>query len=273
MWKSEEFVAKAKLFFGRASDHSGVDDEFTLWMLLGFEFLLRAPLAAVSPILLAQPDGPSALHAAGYSNPKWDPKSIPSHTVIERLKTVVSDYSEDRANDSIFLTGLRNAELHTSQATLANTRTEDWLPRWLRVCEILSASLGQPLNSIVSDEVIERATELAVAADRKLVVDVSKRVDACNQFFQKLSQAEIKTRQSIPTGLTSETVVVSCPSCRSDASLILDSGRFTGERIRDDEIYWDRVSVAQNLNCFVCGLTNSSRIPTARARSAMLSVT
>jgi hypothetical protein len=67
MWDDEEFLSKAKLYFVRGRDHPQVEDDvLALWLLLGLEFLLRAPLARVNPTLLADPNGESVMHAAGF---------------------------------------------------------------------------------------------------------------------------------------------------------------------------------------------------------------
>jgi hypothetical protein len=41
MWGFDQFIAKARLYFQRAEDRDRYDEEFTLWLLLGLEFLLR----------------------------------------------------------------------------------------------------------------------------------------------------------------------------------------------------------------------------------------
>ena len=59
MFSYDEFIAKSKLYFGRADAAS--DDERAIWQSLGLEFLLRAPLARQSAALLALPEGDSIL--------------------------------------------------------------------------------------------------------------------------------------------------------------------------------------------------------------------
>src|SRR5437870_3462073 len=113
MWSYDDFLAKAKLYMARAAQHDRADDEFALWLLLGLEFLLRAPLAQVHPTLLASPEGPSLLDAAGFSDPTREPKSVAITTVLERLKVIVPSFSQQRFEDASFLINLRNAEVHT----------------------------------------------------------------------------------------------------------------------------------------------------------------
>lgn len=254
MWDYADFLTKARLYFGRGSAHDAADDEFTLWMLLGTEFLLRSPLAKVHPTLLAAPEGPSVLHAAGFRDPDWNVKSVPTHTVVDRLRVIVPQFTKERAEDALFLLNARNAELHTAESTFVNMRAESWLPRWIRVADAICDFLDEPLDSFVEKQLIAHARSLLDTADKKLAAEVTARIAACRAFVEKLSKPEVEERRRRFTLRSGETATLACPACASDVQVDLSSSRFTGERLEDDEVVYERVSVASRLECDVCGL-------------------
>lgn len=291
MWSFDSLAGKAQLYFGRAQDHPRADDEeFALWLLLGLEFLMRAPLARVNPTLLADPQhGDSILHAAGFPNPKADasePKSIPTHTVISRLSRVVEGFTKERATDATILMALRNSELHTGLAPLAGD-ISTWLPRFMRVAEILFEHLELSAADQLGDEIVALGRELVDAEDSKLTADVRKRIEAARAFFYQLKEVEVAARRAkIPkvagrdlppfiedavlddpslARLLGPTERISCPSCGEAIPPRLESIRTTNERLEEDQLFRDVVYIVRGLNCPVCHLQLSG---TAEVKSA-----
>ncbi len=258
MWGFDEFIAKAKLYFKRASDHDAVDDEFALWLLLGLEFLLRAPLANVHPSLLAQPDGDSLLHAVGIAKPDAQPKSVMTKTVVERLKFIITDFSDDRQKDTTFLSNLRNSELHSADATLLNIPEDQWLPRFLAVVETVANHLSMPLEDLLDTEIISHARSLRVQVNRAIEQEVRTLIANSKYLYSHLNSTEIEARKASfkhPTYIrTNQTV--SCPACESTALLKLAPGRTTRSRLDEDdnEITYTVIYLAEQLECDVCGL-------------------
>ncbi len=254
MWDYDEFVAKAVQYFRRGADHPSNDDEFALWMLLGVEFLLRSPLARVSPALLATADGPSILHAVGVVDPKADPKSVPLKTVIERLQKIApEEFTSQRAEEAAWLSNLRNAELHTSSRALADVPPEKWLPRFVRVVEAISRTLNKPAEELLSSEVLEQGRRLIDAADKRLTAEVRRRIELHKASFNALrpEEKEHRLRELLFTG---SSVVVSCPACSNDGWNTLEVARWTKEKLVDDKIVYERVSTVTSFNCAACDL-------------------
>lgn len=255
MWDYDSLLAKTQVYLQRAEDHPHAnDDEFALWMLLGLEFLLRAPLARVHPSLLAAPEGNSLLHAAGVTT-VGDPKSVASHTVIDRLAHVVPSFNGDRQSDARQLLALRNNELHTGSAALASLRTEVWLPRFLRVAEVLCTHLELKIEDLIGEEIASLGRTLADEEDKRLCSEVNKRIGSAKVFFDGLQSSDVAARgraSELPPDLTAETV--QCPACGQDALLALDAVRSTNEQLIDDEFVRDVILVATRLTCKVCGL-------------------
>lgn len=266
MWDEGGFLAKAHLYFGRGSRHDRADDEFTLWLLLGLEFVLRMPLARVHPTLLAVPEGPSIMAAAGFPG-ATPPRSVSLKTVINRLQVVVPDFTKEHGEQCIRLLNLRNEELHTSAATLQNIRGEDWLPLLYNVLTPVCAHLGLAVDDLLTRPIAQEARALAVEADQKLAHEIEVRIEGCRTAFDllSLSDQEVTDREFLIIMEPSNRVEVLCPACTHTGAVIADPVRLTSQRLDDDELVFDAVLVPTSYRCTVCGLTlaNPSEIKAA----------
>lgn len=258
MWDYDGLVGKARVYFKRADAVGKADDDaFAIWLLLGLEFLLRAPLARVNPMLLADPNGEAVMHAAGFpAGPDAkDPKSIQIATAIVRLRRMIPEFTSDRESDAGILAALRNRELHTSEAALASIDVSLWLPRFTRVAEVVCDHLGLRATDIVGDEVMRQGRALVDAEDKKLSHEVATRIEAAAAFVEKLSEEEVASRYEDSRAWRARAdVVVKCPGCELDVALELETIRTTNERLDEGEISRDIISVAHSVECPVCGL-------------------
>lgn len=272
MWAYEHFVGKAQLYFGRAASHPHAEDEeVALWLLLGLEFLLRAPLARIHPTLLADPTGDSIMHAAGY--PTKNPKSIQATGVISRLAMVIPDFSE-RESEAKFLIGLRNEELHSSASPLAVDQAQ-WLPHFTRVVDTVCNHLGLEADALVGAEIIAHGRNLVDAEDKKLAHEIRTRIQTSKEFFSRLKPDEVAARRkavklsanksllaeairTIKSGEQFAVERVDCPACGSEVHLRLESVRTTKEWLEDDEVKREVVFIARELSCPICELMLTS---------------
>lgn len=261
MWDYDGLIGKARIYFERAESVGEADDDaFAVWLLLGLEFLLRAPLAKVNPMLLADPNGDALLHAAGFpGSDAKEPKSIQATTVISRLRRIIETFTTDREDDATILAALRNRELHTSEAVLASIDIALWLPRFTRVAEVICAHLDLDPTDVVGEEVMAQGRALVDAEDKKLAHEVATRIAAARAFAKNLSDAEVHHRwETARVSRAYPAVVVDCPACGLDVTMDLESIRTTNERLSDGEILRDIISVARGLRCPVCSLALTS---------------
>lgn len=256
MWDFDSIYGKAKTYFARGAAHEHSDDEeFVLWHLLGLEFLLRSPLAKIHPSLLAAPEGDSILAANGIPTAN-EPKSIPSHSVVTRLSQIVPNFTKDGQHDSTTLLNLRNVELHTGEAAAANVANDFWLPKLLRVGEVVCAHLGADLEDVLDLEVVELARSLVDLEDKKLAHEVHQRISAAQAFFSKLTEDEVATRTPSRPSFYGHPVVevVTCPACANAVPIVIEHVRTSGERIADDRLVREAIYVAVAFRCPICTL-------------------
>lgn len=257
MWDYESLIGKARVYFERAANHPNVDDdELALWMVLGLEFLLRAPLAKVHPSMLAAPEGDAILHANGIPTTK-DPKSIPTHTVLSRLRQTVPGFDPDREKDANFLINMRNAELHTGDAALSNVSTSTWLPRFLRIADVICEHLGIEVADLITEDLEAQGQALVDEQDAKTKHVVTKKIDGGKHILANLTPAEIQQRT--PTALnlfpwTPEEQTVDCPACGTTISMTVEEMRSGPEQIDGDSVTRETIWIATDLACPVCGL-------------------
>ncbi|MGH1564569.1 hypothetical protein [Mumia sp. DW29H23] len=257
MWDYDSMLGKAQVYFERAAKHPSVDDdELALWMVLGLEFLLRAPLAKVHPSMLAALDGDAILHANGIPISK-DPKSVPTHTVLARLRQVVSGFDPDREKDATFLINMRNAELHTGDAALANVPTSAWLPRFLRVADVLCEHLGIEVADLITEEIETQGQALVDEQDAKTKHVVDEKIKNGKHIMVNLKPAEIQQRTPSALNLfpwTDDEEQVNCPACSTKISLTVEQVRSGSEQIDGDSVTRETIWIATDLSCPVCGL-------------------
>lgn len=257
MWDYDALVGKAKLYFDRAQDvPDATDDASAVWLMLGLEFLLRAPLARVSPTLLADPTGDSIMHALGYGGVGKEPKSIQTATVISRLGRIVDGFTKAHEEDASLLTAMRNRELHTSEAAFASVDVAQWLPPFTRLIDVIAPHLGTTTDDLIGVELMRHGRALVDAEDKKLAHEVAKRIEAAKQIVAALLDTEVAARRAVQCAPDSDSAeTISCPGCGLDVALELKAVRETNEQLVDGEIQHDVVYVADKVNCAICGLS------------------
>lgn len=258
MFDYEGLIAKSKLYFQRAAAADD-DDERGLWQLLAFEFSIRAPLARVSPALLASHDGDSILHAVGV--PVAIPKvtSITSSLALTRLAKIIPEFGNDGVNAGQLVLGVRNAELHTSQAAIASTDRKEWLPAMLSVLERIFQHLDLPLDDVMSQGLIDEASAYRETARNAVLGLVAKKVQQSKDFFAGLNEEEVRARVGSlgPLGLGLFDGM-KCPSCGHNSmegqfgSRQAESSRFDDD---NGEIVYEWTEVLVSGRCEVCGLS------------------
>ena len=185
MWAYDSIYAKAITYFERAQNHSSsTGDEFLIWNLLGLEFLLRAPLAKIHPSLLAAPEGDALLHATGVKlSSELNLKSVTAQTILKRLPHIISDFNDERVSDANILLNMRNAELHTGSSIATSTKRQFWLPKLIRVADVITVHLGVSLQDLLGQEVVAEGRSLVDAEDKKLIHDVKLRIQIAKDFY------------------------------------------------------------------------------------------
>lgn len=256
-WSTESLYAKAQLYLNEMDSYAADEWQYGFWSSLCLELLLRASLAKISPILLADSGNwRNVTHALGQepTAKKFTPSSIPTKEVIARLKELVPTFNDEIAGFCGTHTDRRNAELHSGEMVFSSVGTSDWLPKFYKACRVLLQSFDNDLADFVQDpdnaiamiESLQDAAAKAVNQDIKAHAKVweNKTEDERNNAI--LQATTWATRH---TGHRTE-----CPSCNSPALL---QGSPSGEvttSLDEDEIVQKQTMLPSSFECIACGL-------------------
>ena len=253
MFDYDGLIAKAKLYFQRAAVAAD-DDQRAIWQLLAFEFAIRAPLAKVSPALLASHDGDAMLYAVGVPVPIQRVTSITSTLVLARLEKVIPDFGGDRSRAAQRVLGVRNAELHSSEPAVTSSERQEWLPPMLDVLEAVSQHLGIEITDLIGQDQIDEASSYRETARNEVRGQVDRKMVKAKEFVSKLSPDEILHREGAPKPPSG---FAECPSC-GRSSLVRTFGPARTEKSSFDEdsgdIIYEWRQIVLSAQCAVCGL-------------------
>lgn len=101
---------------------------FGFWSSLALELLVRAPLAKVSPVLLADQSKWQNLHYAlgnELPSPRFNPISIGTKDVHARLADLLPSFNKEIQGFCAKHADRRNAELHTGELAFSTYGTSE----------------------------------------------------------------------------------------------------------------------------------------------------
>ncbi len=259
-WSCEGLWQKAKLYAERALEADRESTLFPMWAAFALEFVARAALANVHPVLLADPqDGKNILHACGY--PAENPRSVPTKTVFSRCQRVVPDFTDKDAKTALFLTDLRNQELHTGSPAFEGLTTGAWLAGYYVLCEKLLRAQKRSLQDLFGEEEGKAASEMIKAVEEQITAKVKKAIADAGKAFQGLTEPEqlLKSqegdREAQVAYLKSKYArLCDCIACGRKA--VLDGEKVGAGKPRLDEgqVTQEIVLLPTNYSCFTCGL-------------------
>jgi hypothetical protein len=261
IWERDPLWAKAKLFFERAFEQPADDPQYGLWCSLGLELLARATVASVSPTLLAEPEQNHQylLHALGVGPKMSSPVSIGASKVFALCQNLFPGFTKEDFVSSMALINRRNAELHSAEAAFDNYPSKQWLPSFYHSCSSLAAALGETLDTLlgaeqarIANDILQQSKE-GVEGRVKASIAAYKRVFEARPTPDRQAAAEAAAVQTVKL-VTERHHKVSCPSCRSDATV--EGDPFGPERLdHENGDIVVRQSVSPRVfSCKACGL-------------------
>ncbi|HEU4670121.1 MAG TPA: hypothetical protein VFR91_05415 [Dyella sp.] len=244
----------------RAAEQDRESNTFGLWASMGLELLARAALSKISPTLLAEPDKEqrNILHALGYGSGS-SPKSIATMQVLMLCRSLIPEFTEDEFKSASSLVSRRNDELHTGTAAFQEYPMQNWLPGFYRCCKVLSEFQGESLKTLLGDDEAAAAEHSLQSAEESTLGVVKSQIAAHRRVFQSKDAGEqqslAKEAQKKSDALAhSGHHRVSCPACRSTATVQGDV--YGGERVEhhDRTITIRQSVVPTRFCCLACGL-------------------
>lgn len=271
-WERDPLLAKARLFFDRGFAVDREEPLFGLWCALGLELLAKSAVAAVSPVLLAEPDNEqrNLLHALNRGAPRTAPKSISAMQTLLLCRQLYEQFKEEDLKAAAALVNRRNDELHTGSAAFAEYPSSQWLPGFYRACHILAAAQGETLESIFGADEAKVATETLEEVSAEIRQRILAKIAAFRKVFEDkpASDREQRIKDAAEQG---EKLAhhchhrTKCPAC---ASVGLLQGDVFGEgttQLEDGEVVTRRPVAPTSFSCSACDLKLSGYLELAAA--------
>ena len=265
MWSEQDYWSKGQLYIRRAQLAEADEGLYAFWMSLAMEFIARAALSKVSPVLNADPKQVDNIYFALGLREVGGPRTVPLHSVFVRCVTVVDGFEEPHRKFCDFLGVQRNEELHTGSLPFENLKLQDWLQSYYEVVDILCRHLEHDLDDLFGSGEAEAARELLKVSTEGSQSAVKRSIAAHKSVFDEKSKKERQQLSKDARGRAvsareaAETAsLVDCPSCAS-------SGVVTGRAVRSSRPYYEHehlfeevTCLTESFSCDACGLRLSS---------------
>lgn len=253
-WSEDPLFNKAKLYVEQMESQLETW-QAGLWSSLIIEFLARAALAHISPVLLAHDkDWRNLNYALGNeaTSPKFRPRSIPSTDLFQRVYELIPEFTDEDRRFCVRQSDRRNAELHTGD--LAFEKASDWRPRFYHVCKVLVESMDRKLidlvpNTEIADKMINTLKDTAAKSVRKDIE--AHKVVWHNKTKDKKEQAVVEANKQSRSDKGHR---VECPACKSKALVRGEPFGPVETRIDDNEIVVRQGMMPSSFECSACGL-------------------
>jgi len=261
MWSEEEYWDKARLYVRRAQSAEADDGLYPFWLSLALEFLARAALSKVSPVLNANPNQVENIYFALGLATVESPKTVPLHSVFNRCVTVVDGFEDSHRKFCDFLGVQRNEELHTGALPFGDLKLQKWLQNYYEVVDILCRHLERDLADLLGSDEAEAADELLKATAKGLESTVKQSITAHKRVFDAKSENEREQLESdawvrtMAAKLSTEFAnLVDCPSCPSNGLVIGRLLRKSKPDYEDGLLVEEVTCRSESFSCQACEL-------------------
>ena len=265
MWSEEEYWSKAKLYVRRAQSAEADEGLYPFWLSLALEFIARAALSKVNPVLNADPQQIENVYfALGLGN-VGSPKTVPLHSVFVRCVTIVDGFEDSHRKFCDFLGVQRNEELHTGALPFEDLKLQKWLPDYYEVLDILCRHLERDLAELLGCGEAEAARDLLKATAKGLKATVKRSIAAHKRVFEVKPEEERQELESdawvramAAKASTQFADLVNCPSCSSSGLLRGRPLRKTKPEYEDGLLVEEVTCRSESFSCQACGLKLAS---------------
>ena len=258
-WDKDALLIKAQRYSEQMLQNDPTDWQFILWSSFALEFLSRAALSNVSPVLLAdQKNWHNLYHALGHepNAKKFLPKSIIVADVLSRLGEIYPEFNSELEAFCIGHTGMRNAELHSGDTPYEGLSQSSWLANFYKASTVLLQTMGKDLADLIGNNAAELASILIEAAADDAANAVSGKIKSHKTVWNEKDDEE-KERLKNQAGVWATKHIghrVECPACSSIAILQGEPISAPTAIIEEDIIIEKQQYLPNKFECIACGL-------------------
>ncbi|MDE2937164.1 MAG: hypothetical protein OXP37_10090 [Chloroflexota bacterium] len=254
-WSEESLFCKARLYAEQMGSFASNDWQFAFWSALTLEFVGRAALAHISPVLIAESrNWQNLLHALGRESTDLKARrSIPTESVFDRLGELLLEFTPEMKRFCIVHLQRRNEELHSGAIVFDVLSTSTWLPKFYWACDALLKSMDRDLSHLVEDPA---ATDLIDALLDEAGASVRESIANHAGVWEEMTADERSTAARQAEDWASRRLGhrVPCPSCECAALLRgTPHGRVLTEA-NDEEVVQRQAYLPSSFRCVACNL-------------------
>jgi hypothetical protein len=256
-WSEEAFFQKARYYIEIMESFPPAEWLFGFWSSLALELLVRAALAKISPVLLAENGKWQNIHyALGGESPsaRFNPTSIGTKEVHLRLAELLPAFNKEIQDFCAGHAYRRNSELHSGELAFSTYGTSKWLAKFYQACEILLKSIDKELDDFFSDP--ESATSMIESLKDEAAVAVKADISAHEKVWS--SRAEEDRQEAIAKAsvwaIRQVGHQVVCPACKSHALINGSPSGPVSRRLTEDGVVERQGVIPASFQCIACGL-------------------
>lgn len=236
----DELWAKARLYSKRslAPDAERDFGERVFWAATALEFLAKAALARLSPLLIIPPDaeGKHVLATLGViAHDGANIQTIPAKALWARAERVFRPFS---SREAMQFSAIRNDYVHGSGAGIPSHPEQVWWGKFWNQAAILTVAADQDLHALVGPLNVSRVEGYLAQHEDHVEEHVQAVMERARQRLEQRDNprtpASLRDELSKPfdaLGYLTHATVATCPVCGSE-------GVLEGEESGDTEIVW-----------------------------------
>jgi hypothetical protein len=256
-WARDALLAKAQIYVDEMHRYTTEDWQFGLFSALSLEFVARAALSNISPVLLADHQNwRNLMYALGGAPTvkKFSASSIGTKEVLARLSELVPSFTAEMAGFCSKHVERRNSELHTGESAFFGLETADWLPRFYKALGILLLAMGKQLDAMIPNAT--KAQEMIDSLDDAAAKSVEQEIKAHARVWNNKPEDErTQSDSQAQTWATRQSGHrIKCPACGCVALLRGTPHGPVATTIGDDEVIQKQTMLPAAFECIACRL-------------------
>lgn len=258
-WAPDALLKKAQRYAEIMLEQERESWQFGFWSSLVLEHVVRAAVAGVSPVLLADAkDWNNLYYALGHkpTPAKFEPKSAATTDLLERLVSMVPKFTREHLGFCREHINRRNEEVHSGACPFDSLGSAKWQPHFYAACGVLLNSIDSSLGDIFGETEAVSAETMVEALSDEAAKSVAKTIKAYASVWDDKSKAEKSKLLAAATAHASRTEGhrVDCPACKSPALVTGSPHAPPTKKVEGDLIVVRQPMLPASFLCTACGL-------------------
>lgn len=231
---------------------------FAFWAVLALEFLARAALSHVHPVLLADPQQKENIYYALGHRVGTAPQSITAKTVWSRCQDLIPRFTDREFQFCKSLMVVRNAELHSGEAAFEALTVGTWMAPYFRVCSVLLESLGKEMADLFPPEHLGAITKMLDVDEESRRSEVLETLGRAEAAFNELDESERTERLEASAHeaqrLMRADLFEVCPACGGYGWMNTEHVATSEPELVGDLVQWTETYLPTGFTCLSCRL-------------------